>query len=117
MIEKEHIVAREPVEQPGSEATPSVPETTPELSERPLGADEITVDQYVMKKGARGTSLDPRAMDHEQWIVKVRTIEDGRRFSVQTDQPKWDKLKEGDRVQVSYRIGKYTGTVWASEID
>jgi hypothetical protein len=36
---------------------------------------------------------------------------------VQTDQPKWDKLKESDRVQVTYRIGKYTGTVWASEID
>jgi hypothetical protein len=36
--------------------------------------------------------------------------------NVQADQACFEKLKEGDRVKVSYRIGKYTGTVWDSEI-
>ena len=79
--------------------------------------DEITLDGYVMKREARGTSRDPRALKDEQWLVKVRMIDDGRTFNVQADQRQFDKLKEGDRVQVRYRIGKYTKTVWSAEID
>ena len=44
-------------------------------------------------------------------------IDDGRTFNVQADQGQFDKLKEGDRVRVRYRIGKYTKTVWSAEID
>jgi hypothetical protein len=29
----------------------------------------------------------------------------------------FDELKEGDRVQVRYRLGKYTKTVWGAEIE
>lgn len=70
-----------------------------------------------MKKDVRGTSRDPRAMSDEQWIVKVQMIDDLRQFNVQTDQPHWNKVKVGDRIKVSYRQGKYTGTVWGAEID
>jgi hypothetical protein len=49
--------------------------------------------------------------------VKVRTVEDGRTFQVQADQAQWRKLRENDRVKVKYRTGKYTGSVWAAEID
>ena len=63
----------------------------------------------------RGTDRDPRATNHEQWIVKVR-MTNGRQFNVQADQSRWQKLKEGDRVFVTYRQGKYTGTIWDSEI-
>jgi len=64
-----------------------------------------------------GPPLDSRATDHELWIVSVRVIENGRRIDVRVDQPQFEKLHIGDRVQVSYREGKYTGTVWASEIN
>ena len=84
---------------------------------RPIGDDEITVDGYVMKPDVRGTSRDPRALKDEQWLVKVRMINDGRTFNVQADQGQFDKLKEGDRVKVRYRLGKYTKTIWDAEID
>lgn len=56
-------------------------------------------------------------MDHERWIVNVQMIADLRRLSVQTDQPHWGKVKIGDRIKITYRQGKYTGTVWDAEID
>jgi hypothetical protein len=56
-------------------------------------------------------------MSDEQWIVTVQMIDDLRQFNVQTDKLHWDKVKVGDRIKVSYRQGKYTGTVWAAEID
>lgn len=42
-------------------------------------------------------------------------IDSGRQFTVQADQAQWEKLKDGDRVKVSYRQGKYTGTVRGAE--
>ena len=84
---------------------------------RPIGDDEITVDGYVMKPDVRGTSRDPRALKDEQWLVKVRMINDGRTFNVQADQGQFDKLKEGDRVKVRYRLGKYTKTIWDAKVD
>jgi hypothetical protein len=83
----------------------------------PIGDDEITVDGHVMKPDVRGTSHDPRALQDEQWLVKVRMIDDGRTFNVQADEGQFDKLKAGDRVRVRYRIGKYTKTVWGAEIE
>ena len=38
-------------------------------------------------------------------------------FNVQTDQPQWEKVKISDRIKVTYRQAKYTGTVWDAEID
>ena len=82
-----------------------------------MADDEIAVEGYVMKPEVRGTSRDPRALKHEQWIVKVRMLDNGRTFQVPTDQAQWEKLRENDRVKVRYRTGKYTGTVWAAEIE
>jgi hypothetical protein len=59
---------------------------------------------------------DERATDHEQWIVKARMV-DNRRIEVRADRAQWEKLRENDRVKVTYRVGKYTGTVWDAEID
>lgn len=119
VLAKEHIAAALPI----SETSPAGPAMSPnEISTsaeqpRPIGDDEITVDGYVMKPEVRGTSHDPRALKDEQWLVKVRMIHDGRTFNVQTEQGQFDKLKEGDRVRVSYRLGKYTKTVWDAEIE
>lgn len=124
VLDKEHIAAREipPSPSPGQSASPSAP--TPETNEvayeevelRELAEDEVDTDGYVMKKAVRGTSKDPRAQDQEQWIVNVQMIADLRRIKVQTDQAHWEKVKVGDRINVSYREGKYTGTVWSAEI-
>jgi hypothetical protein len=125
-LEKEHIAAKEISSTPAAQESvnPSSPthgsnevvlyeEATP----RKLAEDEIVVDTYVMKKDARGTSRDPRAQADEQWIVWVQMVADLRRIKVQTDKAHWDKVKVGDRINVSYRQGKHTGTVWAAEID
>jgi hypothetical protein len=113
VLAKEHIAAALPLaETPNAQSAPS-----PNEQPRPIADDEITVDGYVMKPEARGTSRDPRALKAEQWLVKVRMIDDGRTFNVQAEQAQFDKLKEGERVTVKYRIGKYTKTVWGSEIE
>jgi hypothetical protein len=126
VLEKEHIAAGEvpPSPSPQQSASPGSP--TPETNEvvyqetelRELGEDEIDVDGHVMKKDVRGTSKDPRArVNQEQWIVNVQMIDNLLRIKVQTDQPRWERVKVGDRIKVTYRQGKYTGTVWGSEIN
>jgi hypothetical protein len=89
--------------------------TDPQI--RPMADDEIEVDGYVMKPEVRGTSRDPRAAREERWMVKVRMLNNGRTFQVPVEKTKWEKLRENDRVNVRYRTGKYTGTVWAAEIE
>ena len=113
VLAKEHIDAALPTaETPNSQSARSSDEQI-----RPMADDEITVDGYVMKPELRGTSRDPRASKEEQWLVKVRMLDNGRTFQVPADQAKWKKLRENDRIRVKYRTGKYTGTVWAAEIE
>ena len=113
VLAKEHIDAALPTaETPNAQSAPS-----PDEQLRPMRDDEIAVDGYVMKPEMRGTSRDPRALKDEQWIVKVRMLDNGRTFQVPADQPQWEKLRENDRIKVRYRTGKYTGTVWAAEIE
>lgn len=117
VLTKEHIDAAQPITETPDSNHASPPETvTAEETPRPMRDDEIAVDSYVMRPEVRGTSRDPRALKDEQWIVKVRMTYDGRTFNVQTDQAHFGKLKEGDKVRVTYRIGKYTNTVWSAEI-
>lgn len=127
VLEKEHIAAAEPTPTPapGAEQSASPKASTPIAGESPseevvyreMAEDEIDVDGQVMKKDVRGTSRDPRARPEEQWIIRVQMVEDLQRIKVQTDKAHWDKIKVGDRIKVSYRQGKYTGIVWASEIE
>jgi len=113
VLAKEHIDAAPPnAETPNAQ---SKPDSEPQI--RPMADDEIAVEGYVMKPEVRGTSRDPRALKDEQWLVKVRMLDNGRTFQVPADQAKWEKLRENDRVKVRYRTGKYTGTVWAAEIE
>jgi hypothetical protein len=113
VLAKEHIDAAPPdsgTPKPQSESSPAV-----EIRE--MADDEIAVDGRVMKPEVRGTSRDPRALKDEQWLVKVRILDNGRTFQVPADKDKWEKLHENDRVKVRYRTGKYTGTVWTAEIE
>lgn len=52
----------------------------------------------------------------DQWKVLVQMVEDRRKVNVVLDQPEWEKIKVGDRVNVRYSQGKYTGAIWSSEI-
>ena len=128
VLEKEHIAAKEisptPTATAEQSASPSTPTPAPsEIASKEkeetqeLREDEIVVDTYVMKKDARRTSRDPRAMGDEQWIVRVQMIDDLRKIKVQTDRAHWEKVKIGNRIKVSYREGKYTGSVWSAEIE
>ena len=126
VIEKEHIAAKEITSASPAPETSSSSSPTPgqdeavvyaEATPREMAEDEIDVDGIVMKKDVRGTSRDPRAMTEEQWIVRVQMVSDLKRIKVQTDKAHWEKIKLGDRIKVSYREGKYTGTVWAADIE
>jgi len=113
VLAKEHIAAALPIpETPTAQSAPRSDDRP-----RPVADDEITVDGYVMKPEARGTSRDPRALKAEQWIVKIRMLDNGRTFQIHADRARWERLRESDRVRVTYRVGKYTGTVWDAEID
>jgi len=113
VLAKEHIDAALPTAE-----TPNAKSAgTPDEQLRPMADDEIAVDGYVMKPEVRGTSRDPRASKDKQWLVKVRMLDNGRTFQVPAEQAKWEKLRENDRVKVRHRTGKYTGTVWAAEIE
>jgi hypothetical protein len=113
VVSKEHIDAGAPRE----EAPNAQSATSREEGVRPMTDDEIAVEGYVMKAELRGTSADPRALKDEQWLVKVRMVDNGRTIQIPADQAKWAKLRENDHVKVRYRTGKYTGTVWAAEIE
>jgi hypothetical protein len=124
VLEKEHIAVREVTPTPTPRSSASSPEPTPGSGEtvtyeesKPLADDEVMIGSYVMKKDARGTGRDPRAITDEQWIVRVQLVSDLRRLEVLTNKTRWDKIKVGDKVKVSYRQGKYTGTVWSTDLE
>ena len=117
VLTKEHIAAAQPATNSQTAAAKPDIESAADDQGQPNRNDEIAVESYVMKPEVRGTSLDPRALKEEQWLVKVRLLDGGRTFNVQTDQARFERLREGDKIRVKYRVGKYTNTVWASEIE
>jgi len=114
VIAKEHIDVAETKASPSPE--PASAETKVTTSEE-MKPDEMEVDGYVMKKGVRGTSKDPRATKDEQWRITVQIEDIGLRKLIQSDRAHYDKLKVGDRIRVAYYKGNYTGTVWAADIE
>ena len=110
LVSKEHIAAAEPKTEdrkvPGDEIN----------STREMAPDEIAVDGLVMKARDRGTGRDPRATKDEQWLTRVRLVDNGRALNAPVDKVQFGRLHEGDRVHVRYQVGKYTGTVWSAEI-
>ena len=113
VLEKEHIAAAEIVSPTPTPASGANDETE---SARDLKPGEIVLDGYLMDKDVRGTSKDPRALTNEQWLVRVELISGGRKIDVHADRGQYEKVKPGDRVQITYREGKYTGTIWSAEI-
>ena len=113
VLEKEHIAAAEIVSPTPTPASAANDETE---TARDLKPGEIVLDGYLMDKDVRGTSKDPRALTNEQWLVRVELISGGRKIDVHADRRQYEKVKPGDHVQITYRAGKYTGTIWSAEI-
>jgi len=125
VLEKEHIAAAEIPETPSASPGNSITSPTPASASaandetetaRDLKPGEIVLNGYLMDKDVRGTSKDPRALTNEQWIVRVKLISGGRKIDVHADRRQYEKVKAGDSVEVTYREGKYTGTIWSAEI-
>jgi hypothetical protein len=49
-------------------------------------------------------------------VKDERMRDNGRTIQVRADPAQLQKLRENDRVKVTYRVGKYTGTVWDADI-
>jgi len=113
VLEKEHIAAAEIVSPTPTPASAANDETE---TARDLKPGEIVLDGYLMDKDLRGTSKDPRALTNEQWLVRAELISGGRKIDAHADRRQHEKVKPGDHVQISYRTGKYTGTIWSAEI-
>ena len=80
--------------------------------------DAVVIGKNYVAAVKQGEEIkDERATNHEQWIVKVRMLDNGRTVEAHVDRGQWEKLRESDRVKVAYRVGKYTGTVWDAEIE
>ncbi len=52
---------------------------------------------------------------HDRLLVHVE-MADGKRPLADVEQAQWDELRVGDKVQATYKQGKYTGTVWYVEL-
>ena len=85
--------------------------------EKKSGEAVVIGKDYVAAAKQGDEIKDERAISHEQWIVKARMVDNGRTIEVHVDRGQWEKLRERVRVKVTYRVGKYTGTVWDAEIE
>ena len=85
--------------------------------EKKSGEAVVIGKDYVAAAKQGDEIKHERATNHEQWIVEVRMRDNGRTIQVRADRAQWEKLRENDQVKVTYRKGKYTGTVWAAEIE
>jgi hypothetical protein len=80
--------------------------------------DAVVIGKDYVAAVKQGEEIkDQRATNREQWIVKVRMLDNGRTIEVHADRAQWEKLRENDRVKVMYRVGKYSETVWDAEIE
>jgi hypothetical protein len=82
--------------------------------EKKAGEAVVIGKDYVAAAKQGEQIKDERATNHEQWIVKIRMLDNSRTIQVRADRGQWERLRENDRVKVAYRTGKSTGTIWGS---
>jgi hypothetical protein len=100
VVGKEYKPSAEIIESPADDET----ERTPAEGAASSRAEESPIP-----------ATSPR-MSEEEWILSVQMVADQRWIDVRVDKARWEKLREGDRVKVTYREGKYTGTTYSAEI-
>jgi predicted small lipoprotein YifL len=80
------------------------------------GGEGVVLSKEYIPAAVEGEPMKEHQTMHEQWKVKVEMRADMRKLDVLVEPAEWEKFKVGDRVNVGYSQGKYTGTVWSSEI-
>jgi hypothetical protein len=117
VLGKERIPPAETLPLPGGDELPLADARSMDASTFATGRKpKLGESALEQESDVRGTARDPRAVSHEQWIVNVQMVADRRLIDVRVEQPQWEKLKEGDRVQVTHRVGRFTDTVWSAKI-
>ncbi len=77
---------------------------------------EVTAKDSVAAAPKDGTPLtNERQLDHERWLIHVM-MSNRLRTQVEVTPEMWKSLKVGDRVQVNYEQGRYTGAIWSSRL-
>jgi hypothetical protein len=61
------------------------------------------------------TSVEAEVASFRRHLA-VFVTNNSRTIQVRADRAQWEKLRENDRVKLTYRAGKYTGTAWYAEI-
>ena len=77
--------------------------------------EAVVIGKERIAAHVEGTDYKERESDHEQWVIEIK-MKSGMRASAPVDEAQWNALKPGDRVRAKYSQGKYTGTIWAIEI-
>ena len=72
--------------------------------------------EHVEAAAPDAKELKEGQTSQEQWKVLVEMRSDLRKVRVLVEPAEWERLKAGDRVNVQFSQGKYTGTIWSSEI-
>ncbi len=103
VVGKDYIPAIEINEMPNESP---LPETTPEGS-TPANTPDTDEEEDYAYVDPMGPPMDPRALKHEQWIVRVQMVVDRRQMDVRLEPARWETLKQGDRVHVTYHQGRY----------
>ena len=81
------------------------------------GGEGVVIEKkYIPAAPAGDATRHEGQLSTEQWKVLVEMRADLRKVNVLVDPPEWGKLKVGDHGNVRYSQGKYTGTIWSSEI-
>jgi hypothetical protein len=84
--------------------------------EKKGGEAVVLSKEHVAPALADAKELKEGQTSQEQWKIVVEMRGDLRKVNVLVKPEEWERLKAGDRVNVRYSQGKYTGTIWSSEI-
>jgi len=80
------------------------------------GEAVVIAREYIPAAPAGEAVRQEHQLSEEQWRVLVEIRADLRKVNVLMQRAEWEKLRVGERVNVRYSQGKYTGTIWSSEI-
>ncbi len=73
------------------------------------------IPAQIISADGPATAQQEGTTPHDRWLVHVE-MADGKKALADVEQAEWDELRVGDKVQATYKQGKYTGTVWYVEL-
>lgn len=88
----------------------------PSGCEKRGGEATVISKQHIPAEPAVNEPGKERAATEEQWRINVEMRSDLRKVRVLVEAAQWDRLRIGDSVQVQFSEGKYTGTIWSSDL-